>query len=132
MTDKQKLTDKQKRFCEHYARNLNATAAAKAAGYSIKTAYSIGCELLKRDPIRQRIEELTSAERTKNEAEIIDFVKFCYSVMIDDTLSLTLRLNAADHLAKRCIVTKQAQKKAESELLRLIRNDYPGFRFDKY
>lgn len=41
-----KLTDKQKRFVDEYLVDLNATAAAKRAGYSEKTADRIGPELL--------------------------------------------------------------------------------------
>lgn len=41
-----KLTDKQKRFCEEYMMDLNATQAAIRAGYSKKTAAEIGCENL--------------------------------------------------------------------------------------
>jgi phage terminase small subunit len=32
------MTDKQKRFCEEYVKDWNATRAAIAAGYSEKTA----------------------------------------------------------------------------------------------
>ena len=42
-----KLTPKQKRFCEEYLIDLNATQAAIRAGYSKKTAYSQGQRLLK-------------------------------------------------------------------------------------
>jgi len=42
-----KLTDKQKLFCEEYLVDLNATQAARRAGYSEKTAYSQGQRLLK-------------------------------------------------------------------------------------
>lgn len=41
-----KLTEKQKRFVQEYLVDLNATAAAKRAGYSAKTADRIGPELL--------------------------------------------------------------------------------------
>ena len=58
-----KLTDKQKLFCEDYLSNgFNSTDAAKSAGYSEKTAYSIGSEnLIKpeiRDYIKKRINTL--------------------------------------------------------------------------
>ena len=43
-----KLNDKQKRFVDEYLVDLNATAAAKRAGYSEKTAYSMGQRLLKK------------------------------------------------------------------------------------
>jgi phage terminase small subunit len=42
------LTDKQRIFCEAYCRCWNATSAAIKAGYSEKTAYSIGSENLKK------------------------------------------------------------------------------------
>ena len=46
------LSLKQKRFCEEYAISGNATDAAKKAGYSEKTAYSIGTENLKKPEIQ--------------------------------------------------------------------------------
>lgn len=52
-----KLTDKQKRFIEEYLVDLNATQAAIRAGYSEKTAYSIGEENLKKPEIKRSIEE---------------------------------------------------------------------------
>lgn len=55
-----KLTDKQKRFIEEYLIDLNATQAAIRAGYSEKTAYSIGEENLKKPVIKQAIEEAQS------------------------------------------------------------------------
>ena len=41
------VTPKQKRFCDEYLIDTNATQAAIRAGYSEKTAYSIGQRLLK-------------------------------------------------------------------------------------
>ena len=51
------LTDKQKRFCEEYIVDWNCTRAAKAAGYSEKTAYAIGSENLKKLEIKDYIQE---------------------------------------------------------------------------
>lgn len=52
-----KLTDKQKRFIEEYLIDLNATQAAIRAGYSERTAYSIGEENLKKPEIKRAIDE---------------------------------------------------------------------------
>lgn len=61
----EELTGKQKRFCEEYIFDFNATRAAKEAGYSQDTAYSIGNENLKKPEIRAYISELQSdLERT--------------------------------------------------------------------
>lgn len=52
-----KLTDKQKCFVSEYLVDLNATAAAKRAGYSEKTAYSMGQRLLKNVEIQAAIQK---------------------------------------------------------------------------
>lgn len=57
---KVELTGKQKRFCEEYIFDFNATRAAKVAGYSEDTAYSIGSENLKKPEIQSFIKELQS------------------------------------------------------------------------
>ncbi len=53
-----KLTPKQDRFCNEYLVDLNYTQAAIRAGYSKKTAGSIGSENLKKPEIKKRIEHL--------------------------------------------------------------------------
>ena len=62
-----KLTDKQKRFCEEYLKDLNTTKAAKRAGYSKKTAYSIGQKLLKKVEVKSRIDNLISKREKRTE-----------------------------------------------------------------
>ncbi|MCT8574334.1 terminase small subunit [Glaesserella parasuis] len=54
---KSKLTDKQQRFVEEYLIDLNATQAAIRAGYSEKTARSIGQRLLTFVDIQEAIQE---------------------------------------------------------------------------
>ena len=68
-----KLTDKQELFAREYLSDLNATQAAKRAGYSDKTAYSIGQENLKKPEIQGRIAELNSErmKRTKVDADYV-------------------------------------------------------------
>ena len=43
------------KFCQHYAIYMHMTNAAKAAGYSEKSAYNQGSRLMKRDDIRARV-----------------------------------------------------------------------------
>ena len=59
-----KLTPKQQRFVDEYLIDLNATQAAIRAGYSEKTAYSIGDENLKKPEIKKAIEQ-AQKERQK-------------------------------------------------------------------
>lgn len=51
------LTDKQKAFVQEYLVDLNATAAAKRAGYSEKNADKIGSELLGKTRVSEAIRE---------------------------------------------------------------------------
>lgn len=51
------MTQRQKRFCEYYIKTLNATDSAKKAGYSKKTAYTIGQKLTKKDEIKKYIQQ---------------------------------------------------------------------------
>ena len=68
-----KLTEKQKRFCEEYLIDLNATQAAFRAGYSRKTAYSIGDENLKKPEIKEYLKQIMQerSERTGVDADMV-------------------------------------------------------------
>lgn len=63
-----KLTPKQRRFIDEYLIDLNATQAAIRAGYSEKTAYSIGVQLLKKLEIQAEIHKRRN--RLQNKLEI--------------------------------------------------------------
>lgn len=67
------LTGKQQRFVEEYLVDLNATQAAIRAGYSEKTAYSIGDENLKKPEIAKSIQEAMNkrAKRTEVNADYV-------------------------------------------------------------
>lgn len=58
------LTLKQQRFVDEYLKDLNATQAAIRTGYSEKTAYSIGQQLLKKLEIAKAVAD----KRAKIEA----------------------------------------------------------------
>lgn len=51
-----KLNAKQRLFVKEYLIDKNATRAAKAAGYSKKTAYAMGAENLKKPQIKRAID----------------------------------------------------------------------------
>ena len=64
------LTNKQKVFVEEYLKDFNATRAALKAGYSEKTAYSIGWENLRKPEIKTEIEKRL-ADRTLTADEVL-------------------------------------------------------------
>lgn len=53
-----KFNDRQKKFYREYLVDLNATRAAKRAGYSENSASSTGCELLKKPKAKEYIDFL--------------------------------------------------------------------------
>jgi phage terminase small subunit len=82
MAIESKLTAKQQRFVDEYLIDLNATQAAIRAGYSEKTAYSIGEENLKKPDIkaaialgREKLQERTEVtqDRVINELAKLGF-----------------------------------------------------------
>ena len=58
------LSDKQERFAQAYVLHRNATEAAKAAGYSARSAYNQGYRMLKNDEITERISDLENELET--------------------------------------------------------------------
>ena len=77
-----KLNVRQKSFIGFYWETRNATEAAKKAGYSEKTAYSIGQRLLKNVEVKDAIDKLIEQSRAENIAKASE---------IEEFLSLTMR-----------------------------------------
>jgi phage terminase small subunit len=81
------LTAKQQRFVEEYLIDLNATQAAIRAGYSEKTAYSIGNENLSKPEIAKAIEaaQIERSKRTEITADRVlsELGKLGFSNMMD-------------------------------------------------
>jgi len=71
------LTDKQERFAQAYILHRNATEAAKAAGYSPRSAYNQGYRMLKNDEIVERIADLENELVTN--IDVIDEIENQYT-----------------------------------------------------
>ena len=73
MSGDRKLTPKQERFVEEYLVDLNASAAAKRAGYSVKNSGIIGAQLLNKTYIAEAISKRKKdrGERTEITQELI-------------------------------------------------------------
>lgn len=84
------LTDKQKRFCDEYLIDMNATQAAVRAGYSKKTAYRTGCDNLKKAQIRAYID----ARMAEKESELIatqdEVLRYLTSVLRGESQSVEI------------------------------------------
>ncbi|EFS22114.1 terminase small subunit [Fusobacterium gonidiaformans 3-1-5R] len=76
-----KLNARQKAFCEYYVACGNATEAAKKAGYSEKTAYSMGNENLRKPELKNYINELMAKMEEKRMASAEEVLKFLTASM---------------------------------------------------
>lgn len=81
------LTDKQKRFCEEYLIDLNATQAAIRAGYSPKTAEQTASRLLRnvkvQEYIAKRQKELSRSTEVTQERVIRELALIAFSNATD-------------------------------------------------
>lgn len=111
-----KLTPKQEKFCELYASLGNATEAAKQAGYSEKTARSVGAENLTKPDIQKRLEELTRKRKEARIADAEEVLTFFSDVMRDGNIQAKDRLRAAENLAKRMGLDKERREDAGEAL----------------
>jgi phage terminase small subunit len=111
-----KLTDKQQRFIDEYLSNgFNATQAAISAGYSEKTARSIGCENLTKPNIRAAVDaRLAESAMSANEvlARLADHARGSMADFLDDNRE-TLDLAKADRLSRLHLIKKFTHTKGE-------------------
>nr|DAS01765.1 MAG TPA: Terminase small subunit [Caudoviricetes sp.] len=82
-----KLTLKQQRFADEYIISGNATDAAVKAGYSKKTAYSIGIENLKKPEIKKLINEKLKELSDKKIADQQEVLAYLTAVLRGETQS---------------------------------------------
>lgn len=86
------MTPKQKRFCDEYLIDTNATQAAIRAGYSEKTAKVIGAENLTKPDIRAYIDERLAEMRSKTIADATEVMQYLTSVLRGESQSSVLAL----------------------------------------
>ena len=76
-----KLTEKQRRFVDYYVEKGNKTEAAKKAGYSEKTAASIGDENLRKPAIKAAIDARLRELEGKRIAKADEVMQFLTSTL---------------------------------------------------
>ncbi|MDG4978930.1 terminase small subunit [Lactococcus lactis] len=84
-----KLTEKQKRFCDEYIKLGNAKEAAINAGYSKKTAKSMGAENLTKPDLKKYIDERMeriASERIMSAQEILERLSLIANAEIKETV----------------------------------------------
>ena len=104
----EKLTPKQRRFCEEYLKSGNATEAAKKAGYKETSCRVIAAENLSKPAISAYIKRRLDEQEAAQVADSNEILKFYTAVMRGEVkdqfgmdASLSDRLKAGDSLMKR-------------------------------
>lgn len=105
------LNEKQKRFCEEYIIDLNATQSALRAGYSKNTAYSQGQRLLKNVEVQENIRLLIEkrSERTEISQDRV----------IEELANIAFA-NATDYAS---VVERQATVEVEGKMVPIFDDD---------
>ena len=86
------MTPKQQKFCDEYLVSGNATDAAIKAGYSPKTAYSIGNENLSKPEIREYLDKQLELLHNKKTADAQEVIEYLTAVMRGEYSEQILRL----------------------------------------
>ena len=102
------MNERQKAFADYYIECGNATEAAKRAGYSEKTAYSIGQRLLKNVEVSAYVEKRMTEQEAARVASADEVLQFFTRVMRGEEkdafgldAALDTRMNAGRELLKR-------------------------------
>lgn len=86
------MNARQKKFCDEYLIDCNATQAAIRAGYSPKTAKSIGNENLTKPDLKAYIDEQLELLHSKRTADAQEVLEYLTSVMRGEHREQTLQL----------------------------------------
>lgn len=123
-----RMTAKQKRFCDEYLIDLNATQAAIRSGYSKKTAYSIGNENLMKPELKKYIEERMAEKESQLIADQDEVLKYLTSVMRGESQSeIVVVEGVGDGMSEA-----RAMQKAPDERERLKAAELLGKRYGLY
>lgn len=123
-----KMTAKQKRFCDEYLIDLNATQAAIRSGYSEKTANRIATENLSKPVIKEYIAERMAEKESQLIADQDEVLKYLTSVMRGESQSeIVVVEGVGDGMSEA-----RAMQKAPDERERLKAAELLGKRYGLY
>ena len=123
-----KLTEKQRKFVNEYLIDMNATQAAIRAGYSKKTAYSIGEENLKKPEIKNRIDERLQQIEDDSIAKSDEIMKYLTNVMRGQSESEVVVVEGAgDGFSEARKIKKAPDEKERTKAAELLGKRYGMF-----
>ena len=119
------MTDKQKRFCDEYLIDCNATQAAIRAGYSDKTAYAIGEQNLRKLELKNYIQKRMEEHASERVATADEVIQYLTSVLRGDSEGEEI---VVEGIGDGCSEAR-TMKKAPSEKERLKAAELLGKRY---
>lgn len=111
------MTDKQKRFCDEYLIDCNATQAAIRAGYSPKTAKQTGYENLAKPDLKAYIDEHLEQLHNEKTADAQEVMEYLTSVMRGEHTEQVLRLDGDGVQVVDSVQTPTRDKLKAAELI---------------
>lgn len=114
-----KLTPKQQAFCDYYIASGNATEAAIKAGYSEKTARSVGSENLTKPDIKGYIQVQSQQRHQERIASADEILEYLSGVIRNPEEATRERTKAAELLGKRYALFEEARENPEAKLDKL-------------
>lgn len=126
-----KLTAKQRRFCDEYLIDLNATQAAIRAGYSKKTAKVIGAENLTKPVIKKYIKDRMEEKEKNLIADQDEVLRYLTSVLRGESQSTEIVVEGiGPGLSSAKTVLKEPSEKDRLKAAELLGKRY-GLYTDK-
>ncbi len=123
-----KMTDKQRRFCDEYLVDLNATQAAIRAGYSPKTARKIGQENLTKPDIKEYIEQRMAEKESELIADQDEVLKYLTSVLRGESRSSVVVVESiGDFMSEARELEKSPDEKERLKAAELLGKRYGIF-----
>ena len=122
------MTEKQKRFCDEYLIDLNATQAAIRAGYSEKTAYSQGQRILKNVEVKSYIDKQLEQIHSSKIADAEEVLKYLTSVLRGESQSEDVVIESTgDFMSQARTMQKAPDEKERLKAAELIGKRYSLF-----
>lgn len=112
MESEHKMTEKQKRFCQEYLIDLNATQACIRAGYKSKCARMMGVENLSKPYIREFIDRCIKEKESKLIATQDEVLRYLTSVLRGTSESEYIAIEGCgDGISKAIKIKKNPDEK---------------------
>ena len=107
-----KLTAKQKRFCEEYIVDCNATQAAIRAGYKEKYAHTNANKLLQKTTLKNYINEMLENVKSNNIADATEVMEYLTSVVRGKSMS---EIVVIEGVGEGCSIARTMQKQPDEK-----------------